>query len=158
MKTGKIALAFLLVMAAAAPAAAGFNSIASTIERTQHVRPKWIPFMGLGRIVVHLMKPNGVHDFKIAIYDGGRISPDVDLTSIVRDKIGSGWQQMIRSRSLKDHENATIWAKPDGDTVRMMILSQESDETVLVEVAVDPEIFADSIREPGSMKNVGDRD
>jgi len=153
-RAGRIFLIALVMMAAASPAAAGFDSIARKIERTQHVRRNWIPFISLGRLFVRIAKPDGIHDFKVAIFDDGRIPAGADLLPIVREEIGPGWRQMVRSRSRRNGECSTIWAREDGSRVRMIILSQEEDETVLLEVAIDPDVFADSLRDPATMGHV----
>ena len=138
-------LTSVLFLSVATPVAADFRSIADRIEDDYHLNRTWIPFLGIGRLFVRAAKPEGIHDLQLAVFEDQR-ARFVDVSAILADEIGPEWQPMIRARSRG--EETVIYARPSGKVMRLLIVARESDELVVMEVAMDPRKFTESMREP----------
>jgi hypothetical protein len=138
-------LVSVVFLSVAAQAAADFRSVANRIEDDYHLSRTWIPFLGMGRLFVRAIRPNGIHDLKLAVFEDER-ARFVDVAEILGDEIGPDWQPIVRAKSRD--EETIIYARPSGKVMRLIIVAQESDELVVMEVAMDPRTFAESMREP----------
>lgn len=139
-----------LALTAAAPARADFHDIARRIEKAHGARRTSIPFMGLGRLVVKIMQPDGILDFQIAVYEKGQIPPGADLQSIVSQGLEPGWKPIVRVRSKKG-EQSFIFIRPTDRGMRLIVLAQDREETALIEVEMGPERFALAMSEPSQI-------
>jgi hypothetical protein len=146
--TKRVAAALLLLTIVALPLHADFASVARAIDAKDGVKRVWIPFLGIARVAVRLIEPEGVHDFQLATFEGAeRIDPR-ELQQILRSKIGDGWKPLVQVRSHKSSEWSFIYARPSAGTDRLelMILAHDSSDTVLVRVAVDAEKVARELK------------
>lgn len=144
----------LLVVAAlltAAPLAASpFGDAVAAIEKTAGMEGIWVPFMGLTRAYMRVVGWNGVHDLRLAVFENGDRPVDVARLIPVVEKIGGNeWQRIVSSRSRRGAEHTTILAKPEGDHMRLLVVSIESSEAAVVEVLVDPEHMSEYIEGGG---------
>jgi hypothetical protein len=124
----------------------GFNGVVSGIEGRYHVRATRIPFLGLISLISGQATHHGVGDLHVADFEN--FSPDVDssdLNSLVEDKLGPGWQCMIRETSRHGGEQTLIYVHPEGKRMGMFVLDRESNELNVVQVSVDPEHIDDDI-------------
>lgn len=147
--TKRVALALLLAAIVALPLHADFASIARMIDDQNGVKRIWIPFLGLARVVVRVVEPEGVHDFQIATFEG---ADDLDpkwLHQVLRTQAGPGFVPLVQTWSRRSNEWSFIYARPSANTDRLelMILSHDHEDTVLVRVAVDASVVAREIRE-----------
>src|SRR5580692_3020469 len=83
----------------------GFNGVVDSIEVRYHAHATRIPFMGVVSLVAHKATHGGVSDVQIAEFDNfsGPVNGD-DLNGMVAEKLGQGWERMIRETSKKGHE------------------------------------------------------
>lgn len=139
----RILTAILLTTVLATPAAARdreFDDIVHRIESHYHTRRTWIPFLGLANLVVKAAQPYGARGFKLAIFENlhcdGPCNP-VDIPDLSPD-----WQKVIRMISKRNGEVVHIYARPNGDRLKMMIVTAEPHEAVVVQVDVQPEELA----------------
>lgn len=133
--------AVVLLLLAAAPAHAGFNEILDGLEgRLGHTM--WIPMFGLVRTVVRIGHPRGVHDLQLAVFEGkGRLDPQ-ELDALMTARAGRGYTPLVRVRSKHDKESSFIYAKNIGDKMELLVLTNDSEDTVLVRVVVDPQVVS----------------
>ncbi|MGA7617382.1 MAG: hypothetical protein WBX15_19630 [Thermoanaerobaculia bacterium] len=129
----------LLGVVVAIPARAGFDEIAREIGSIPRVTRTGIPFMGLGRIAIRIMHPDGVHDVKLATFEN--VPATRDVVAIARRLAGPEWQPIVVASSRRDGERTVVFAAPAGSLVRMLIVSQDSDETTVVELKSDPDVL-----------------
>jgi hypothetical protein len=130
--------AVILLLFAAVPAHAGFNEILGDLQsRLGHTM--WIPFFGVVRSVVRIGHPRGVHDLQLAVFEGkGRIDPQV-LDQLMMSRAGRGYSPLVRVRSRREKEASFIYARPLGENIELLVLTNDGDDTVLVRVVVDPD-------------------
>jgi hypothetical protein len=143
----------LAIVALAIPAAVlagsgqtGFNGVVNTIESRYHVHATRIPFMGLISLVSNKATHGGVASLHVAEFDSFTEQVDGnELNSMVEEKLGQGWERMIRETSKKSHEQTLIFIRPDGDKMGMFIVDLDGNEMDVVQLSVDPKHLDDDI-------------
>jgi hypothetical protein len=134
--TRRVGIALLAIFLAI-PAHADFNDVLAGLE-SRLGRTMWIPFFGFARTFVRVAHPRGVHDVQIAVFEGkGRVDP-AELDTLMRRRAGRDYAPLVRVRSRKQQESTFIYARPHGDLLELLVLTNDSDDTVLVHVVVDP--------------------
>ena len=148
-------LIFTLLLAL--PAQADFGDIARALDSRLGART-WIPFLGIGRLMVRTVRPNGIHDFQLAVFEKrhGNIHPR-DLEQLVERGVEKGFMPLVRVRSNRSGESVFIWARPKKDCLELIILAHERNETVLVRVDANAETVAREFGEPRRIVRMADR-
>ena len=158
-----VVLTILLIPAAIVLAAGGegsFDGVVSSIESRYHVRATRIPFMGLVSLISRKATHGGVGSIRVAEIEN--ISAPVDgdeLNSMVEEKLGQGWERIIRDTSRNGTEQTLIFAHPEGARMGLFIIDKDGKEMDVVEVSVDPDHLDDDIgryRHPHHDADTGD--
>lgn len=139
----------LLVLLLAVPLHADFASVARAIDAQRGVDRIWIPFLGLARVAVRVIQPEGVHDFQLATFEAdGDVDPR-KLREIMRTRAGEGFQPLVQVWSNRSDDWSFIYARPskNGERIELMILAHDSADTVLVRLVVDADRIARELRE-----------
>ena len=134
-----VALAIPVVVLAGG-AEGGFDGVVSTIESRYHVHATRIPFLGLISLVSRKATHGGVSGMHIAEFED--FNGDVDgeeLNRMVEEKLGSGWERIIRETSRKGSEQTLIFMHPEGNRMGMFVLDYDGREMNVVQVSVDPD-------------------
>src|SRR5580700_5717723 len=80
----------------------GFDGVVHSIESRYHVHATRIPFLGLISLVSRKATHGGVAGIHVAEFES--FTEEVDgneLNSMVEEKLGAGWERMIRETSRK---------------------------------------------------------
>jgi hypothetical protein len=118
----------------------GFDSVVSSIESRYHQHATRIPFLGLASLVAHGATHGGVANLHVAEFDDFRTNVDGDdLNSLVEEKIGAGWQRVIRDTSRHGNEQSLIFMRPEGKRMGVFVLDLDGSELDVVQVSVDPD-------------------
>jgi len=154
----KRALLFLLV-AFTLPVHADFSTLARAIDNHRGVHRVWIPFLGLARAVVWVARPEGVHDFQLATFEGTERLDPRELQRILAEEAGPGFKPLVRTWSRHSKEWTFIYVRPTPNSSRMelMVLTNDDEETVLVRVEVDAGVIARKLNDPRHVKMVASR-
>lgn len=124
----------------------GFDAVVHTLENRYHAHATRIPFLGLISLVARKATDGGASGIHIAEFDDFRESIDgEELNQIVEEKIGPGWERMIRETSRKGHEQTLIYVHPDGPRMSLFVLDLDGHEMDVVQVSVDPDHLNQSI-------------
>jgi hypothetical protein len=134
-------LAYLFTTAQNAFARDDFGKIVHHIEVNYHVhrQHRWV--MGLAGFTVKVWHIAGVKSFKGAIFEN---QPFVDAASdtrfdeVVRAAMDSGWQPLVQSWDRHTGERTYIYAQDLGKDMKVLVVSLESNEAVVLQVKVDP--------------------
>ena len=144
----------LLVAALVAPAIvlahseSGFDGVVGAIETRYHVHATRIPFMGLIGMIGRAATHGGVGRIKVADFEDFHAQVDgAELDRIVEERLGSGWQIMVRETSRKGGNQTLIFVRPEGDRMGMFIVDRDTSELNVVEVSVDPAHLAEQINQ-----------
>jgi hypothetical protein len=140
------AIVLIVPVAVLAGSGNGFDGVVSTLEHRYHAHATRIPFMGLVSLVAHKATTGGVSGLHVAEFDDFNDKVDGDeLNSIVTEKLGEGWQRMIRDTSRHGAEQTLIFARPDGNRMGLFIVDLDGNEMDVVQISVDPDHLSQSI-------------
>jgi len=150
----------------------GFDGVVRSIESRYHVRATRIPFMGLIGLISRKATHEGVSDLHVAEFDSfiGPVDGD-ELNRMVEDKLGAGWERVIRETSRetrhaagndagrkpdsaaadpdrsrgKTGQQTLIFMRPEGERMGLFVVDLDGSEMDVVQVSVDPRHLDDDI-------------
>lgn len=118
----------------------GFDGVVRSIEVRYHVRATRIPFLGLVSLIARKATNNGVGNLHVAEFES--FSEQVDgeeLNRMVEQKLGSGWERIIRETSHQGSDQTLIFMRPEGERMGLFVVSLDGHEMNVVQVSVDPD-------------------
>jgi hypothetical protein len=125
----------------------GFDGVVSSIESRYHVRATRIPFMGLIGMVSRKATHEGVSNLHVAEIESFPDAVDGDeLNRMVEEKLGSGWERIVRETSRKGNQQTLIFIHPEGDRMGLFVVDKGANEMDVVQVSVDPKHLDNDIR------------
>jgi hypothetical protein len=133
-------------VALAAGGEGGFDGVVDSIETHYHVHATRIPFMGLASFVTSACTHGGVGSVRLAEFE--HFSAPVDgeeLNRLVEEKLGQGWERMIRETSRHGGEQTLIFSYPEGNRMGLFILDLDGTEMDVVQVSVNPQRLNDAV-------------
>jgi len=87
-----------------------------------------------------------VKDVNVAEIDSFTEPVDGDeLNQMVEEKLGPGWERIIRETSKKGNEQTLIFIHPEGERMGLFVLDKDGNEMDVVQVSVDPKHLDDDI-------------
>ena len=148
------------VVVLASGAQGSFDNVVSTIETRYHVHAQRIPLLGL----ISFISPkasdgesvSGMHVAEIEDFHA-----DVDgeeLNNIVTQKLGAGWERVIRETSRKSGSQTLIFMHPEGRRMGLFVLDLDAKDMNLVQLSVDPNQLNESIGKYEHHHSGGDGD
>ena len=159
MKAAAVAVCALLASGSARAADHEFNDIVKAISEQFDTRPMHIPLMGVAKFVVKVAHPAGTKQLNLAIFEN--LDEDkgsgIDLLDSVRLAVGKGWKPFLQVRGASDN-NVLVYMTAKGNDVRLVVVTAQNDETVVVEVRVSPEAMQKWMTSPGEMGKIWGRD
>jgi hypothetical protein len=139
-------LAAVITLVAMAPRRNGFEGVVNSIEGRYRVHATQIPMMGLVSMMATGATHGGVGDVHVAEFEHFYRAVDGDeLNSMVAERLGSGWDRMIRERSRGGRELTLIFSRPEGKRMGLFVVDLDGHELDVVQVSVDPDHLNESI-------------
>jgi hypothetical protein len=147
-------VAAFLMPAQSAFARDDFGKIVHHIEANYHVhrQHRWV--MGLAGFTVKFWHVAGVKSLKGAIFENQpfvNAASDTRFDEVVRAAMDSGWQSLVQSWDRHSGERTYIYAQEvaskKGSDMKLLVVSLESNEAVVLQVKVDPRKLNDFIEE-----------
>lgn len=138
----------------------GFDGVVQSIESKYHVHATRIPFLGLISILSRRATHDGVSGMHIAEFeDFHQLVDGEELNAMVEQKLGQGWERIIRETSRKSSSKGTgsggseencdnqtlIFMHPEGQKMGLFILDLDGKELDVVQVSVDPDHLTQSL-------------
>ncbi len=124
----------------------GFDGVVSSLESRYHAHATRIPFLGVLSLISRGATHNGVANLHVAEFDNFRGPVDgEELNRIVEEKLGHGWERIIRETSRKGDEQTLIFMHAEGQRMGLFVLDLDGHELNVVQVSVDPDHLNDSI-------------
>lgn len=142
----------IIVLCSSAMAFAGepeFHGLVRSIETTYGVHHMHIPLLGVALFFAH---PAGAHGLRLALFEGFKSPMDSDdVRRVIEGSLGTGWYPVVRVRSKgeTDGETTLIYASPNGQSMRMMIVNLEPSEAQIIEVNLRDRDIKKWLKEPG---------
>lgn len=127
-----------------------FGSIVRRIEAEYHVHRNYRFLMAFAGAVVKCTHMGGVKVFKAAIFEDQHLSGtelDNRLDELVQRAGSFGWQPLVRSFSRRSGEQTYIYAQASGNDMKLLLVSVEPNEVVVMQVKIDPVKLSDFINE-----------
>lgn len=146
----------LPVVVLASGAQGGFDGVVSSIETRYHVHAQRIPFLGLISFFVSHKATSGVSGMHVAEIED--FQPEVngeELNNLVQQKLGDGWERVIRETSSKSGSETLIFMHPEGRKMGMFVLDLDGHEMDVVQISVDPNHLSETM---GKYQHHHDRD
>lgn len=145
-----LVMAAFLMPAQSAFAGDDFGKIVHHIEVNYHVhrQHRWV--MGLAGFTVKFWHIAGVKSFKGAIFENQpfvNAASDTRFDEVVRAAMDSGWQPLVQSWDRHTGERTYIYAQDLGKDMKLLVVSLESNEAVVLQVKVDPKKLDEFIEE-----------
>jgi hypothetical protein len=143
-------LAALLAPAPSAFARDDFGKIVHHIESNYHVHRQHRFVMGLAGFTVRFWHIGGVKSLKGAIFENQRFTnaaSDTRFDEIVRAAMDSGWQSLVQSWDRRTGERTYIYAQDLGKDMKVLVVTLESNEAIVLQVKVDPRKLDEFIEE-----------
>lgn len=127
-----------------------FGRIVGHIEAEYQVHRNYRFLMSFAGVVVKCTHMDGVKAFKMAIFEDQHLSGtemDDRLDELVRRAGSSGWQPLVRSFSRRSGEHTYIYAKADGNDMKLLLVNVEPNEAVVMQVKINPKKLSDFVNE-----------
>lgn len=154
----RAALVAAVLLLASLPAHAGFDEVVRAVQVETGIRPMRIPFIGLARFMVWIVRPAGVHDFELAQFEGTRHqreeSDPASLEAILRQRAGTGFRPLVRVQSKRNNEWTFIYARPAGDRIELIVATRDRADTTVVRAVVNPDKMLRHLHEPDSVVKI----
>jgi hypothetical protein len=124
----------------------GFNGVVHSIEGKYHVHATRIPFLGPMSFIAGKATHGGVSGIHVAVIESFQEPVDgEELNQMVEEKLGAGWERMIRDTSRHGKEQTLIFSHPEGDRMGLFVVDMDGNEMDVVQVSVDPKHLDDDI-------------
>jgi hypothetical protein len=118
----------------------GFDGVVSSIESRYHAHATRIPFLGLISLIARKSTHEGVGNVHVAEFDNFSAPVDGDeLNRMVEQKLGQGWERVIRETSRTGGEQTLIFMRPEGSRMGLFVVDLDGHEMDVVQVSVDPD-------------------
>lgn len=117
-----------------------FNNIVHQIEAEYHVHQSYPFLSAFAGFVGKCSRVAGVKAFKMAIFEDHDLlssGGDARLDEVIQSAGKSGWQPMIKSFSRRSHEHNYIYVQAHGKDFRLLLVTLEPSEAVVLEVGID---------------------
>jgi hypothetical protein len=145
----------LLVFTLAAPIqvnAGGkeYKAVVKHLKTKYKAKKVKIPMIWLARFAVRMVRPAGVKSFSITTFENLQFAPetlDAEMQSALQNSFSAEWSPIFRVRSRKG-EQAYMYMRETGDSVRVMVVTINQKQATVVRAAFDADKLADFINNP----------
>ncbi len=128
-----------------------FKAITAHLTSRYQAKRKHIPFLGLAGFAVKLIHPAGVKSIKLVMFedlnDSGRVN-HAELNAVIREALDENWQPLVRVYSRKAGEQMFVYARNEGQDVKLMVVSLQEKEAFIARVKLNPETLAEWMEKP----------
>ncbi|MCO6511530.1 MAG: hypothetical protein J5I65_12130 [Aridibacter famidurans] len=149
-----VVLLVAAIASAAAPSAFAkgneFDKVCDHLEERYDAKKVKIPFQWLARAAVGIVRPAGVKSFKVTVYRElkfTRESLDSEMRWVMNDAFDSNWTPILRVIS-RNGEQVYMNAREYKDDVKVLLVTINRDEAVVVRAKFDADKLAEFIENP----------
>ena len=145
------AIAFACSTAAAQrKSSSDFDAIVKHLKTRYQARKRGVPFMGLAKFGIRIIKPAGVKSINVSLFEDlkntGELS-DSELSGVMRNSLSAEWMPLLSVRQRSGNQ-IYVYAAEDGKDIKLAVLSINQTEAVLARVKVDPDSLRKFLDEP----------
>ncbi|HEX8748913.1 MAG TPA: hypothetical protein VF717_17190 [Pyrinomonadaceae bacterium] len=128
----------------------GFDAITRHLKTRYQARKKSIPFLGLAKFAVRIVKPAGVKSINVSMFEDlkntGELT-DNELSGLMRNALSAEWQPLVSMRQ-RNGDQVYVYAAEAGKDVKLAVLVINQREAVLARVKVDPNALRRFLDDP----------
>lgn len=127
-----------------------FGRIVRHIEAEYHVHRNYRFLMAFAGVVVECTHIGGVKVLKAAIFEDQHLfgtELENRLDELVQGTGSTGWQPLVKSFSRRSGEQTYIYAQASGKDMKLLLVSVEPNEAVVMQMKIDPVRLSDFINE-----------
>lgn len=128
-----------------------FDQLVKLIESRFHAKRKRSRLMGLAKLGVKIARPADIRNFKLAVFEEGDFSTntdDADFGALVRGTLATEWRSLAQVRSQASGEQSYTYLREAGANFKILIISIERREAIMLEVEIPPEKLLEWMRNP----------
>jgi len=160
MKRGKLSfgipaaiiLSVLIIQSVAR--ADDFGKIVDKIEKNYNAKKKKIPFLGLARFAVKVIRPAGVKGFKVAIFedqDFAMGARDREFEQAVTSSLDKKWTPTVSSKDRVSGNRSWVYSRQDGKDLEVLTVTITNKQAFVAQAKVNPEAAAKFMEKPQIM-------
>jgi hypothetical protein len=127
-----------------------YDAVVKHLKARYQAKKQRIPFLGLARFAVKLVKPAGVKSFDITIFEDLKFdSPERgrDLKSALPGLFTAEWIPLVRMSSINS-DQFLVYARETGKDIKLIIVRVEADQATVIRAKIDPETLVKFIQDP----------
>jgi hypothetical protein len=127
-----------------------FDAITKHLKQRYNAKRISIPFLGLAKFFVRIVRPAGVKSFKVAIFEDlnlGAGQTDTGLSLVMRSALSPDWQPLIRTRS-RAGEQVSVYAREAGENIKLMVVTIDRTDAVVARVKLSPQRLREFLDNP----------
>lgn len=130
-----------------------FDAIAKHIKENYKGKRVRIPFMGLAKFGVKLIRPAGVKDFKVAIFENieSNSTSRNELSGVIRTALSQDWQPLVRIYSRSDNTQTYVYLREEGKNFKVMLVAVNNSDATVARAKFDPESLVKFLNNPSIM-------
>ncbi|HEX8283137.1 MAG TPA: hypothetical protein VF588_07270 [Pyrinomonadaceae bacterium] len=143
-----VLLAFVFFFPATARAD-DFDAVVRNVRAACGGKKVGIRFLGLARFATRFVRPAGVKNFKLAVFED--LSKTGDLSGLgvaIRQSLGTEWRPLARVRSGRGAGQTHVYVRDAGGDLKLMIVTVDGDQATVIRAKVSPEALAKFARDP----------
>ncbi|HEX8142022.1 MAG TPA: hypothetical protein VF553_05460 [Pyrinomonadaceae bacterium] len=128
-----------------------FKAITTHLKARYQAKRKRIPFLGLANFAVKLVRPAGVKSIKVELFEDVNSSGNInhaELNSVIRHALDEHWQPLVRIYSRKQGEQMFVYAREEGQDIKLMVVSLQETEAFVARVKLSPATLARWMEKP----------
>ena len=128
-----------------------FGLVVRQVESYFHVKRTHIPLLGFMKPVLWIARPAGAKSLELAIFedqDFSRGLDDPEFERLIDKSMGQSWQPLVRVHSRRDSEQTTIYAKDMGKNFKLMLITLEPTEAVVMQVKLSSQELIKCLENP----------
>jgi hypothetical protein len=132
---------------------ADYDAVVNHLKLHYSAKRQRIPFLGLARFAVGVVRPAGVKSFDVAVFQKLKFDgPDtrISLNQTLGQVLGENWQPIVRSRSNKNEEYL-VYACEAGNNIRLLIVCLAADQATVVRAKINTDKLVEFLRNPKIM-------
>lgn len=145
-----LALAFTLLAPNASARGNEFDAVCKHLKTKYQAKKVKIPFMWAARAFVGVFRPAGVKSFKVTMFKNLQFQQETlnnEMKLVMRDSFSEEWAPILRVRSHKG-DQVFMNMRQAGKNVKIMLVTINKDEAVVVRAKFNPDKLAKFIENP----------
>jgi hypothetical protein len=126
-----------------------FDGLVSEVAQRYDAHATRIPMMSVVSLCARFTTHGGVKGLRLVEFHDVHGAHDVlELTSLVRNHLGSAWQPFLHERDNQGERESAIFVRESGDAIRLMIADYNHGELELVRMELSGDALAKWMKDP----------